>query len=52
MKKAGETLKKAGVTDPREHYKGKTVRVAGTVSKFNDALQIVVEDSAQIEVVK
>lgn len=52
MKKAGETLKKAGVTDPREHYKGKTVRVAGTVSKFNDAPQIVVEDSAQIEVVK
>jgi len=52
MKKAGEAFKKSGVDDPREHFKGKTVRVTGTVSTFNDAPQIVVEDAGQVVVVK
>ena len=51
MKKAAESFKKAGIDDPREHYKGKTIRVTGTVTTFRDAPQIAVEDVSQIEVV-
>ncbi|MFL5327360.1 MAG: alkaline phosphatase D family protein [Gemmataceae bacterium] len=52
MKKAGESLQKAGITDPREHFKNKTVRVTGTVTTFKDAPQIAVEDASQIQVVE
>jgi hypothetical protein len=47
----GDKLKAAGVDDPMTHYRGKTVRVTGTVSVFNDRPQIVVEDAGQISIV-
>ena len=37
--------------NPRDHFRGKTVRVTGTVSTFRDSPQIVVEDAGQVEVV-
>jgi alkaline phosphatase D len=48
----GDKLKAAGVDEPLTYYKGKTVRVTGTVSVFNDRPQIVVEDAGQIAVVE
>lgn len=52
MKKVGEALTTAGVTDPAAHYKGKTILVTGTVATFRDAPQIVVEDVGQIKVLE
>jgi len=52
MKKLESRLKDAKIDDPQTHYKGKTVRVTGTVSLFRDSPQIVVEEMNQIEVVK
>ena len=40
------------IDEPMTHYRGKTVRVTGTVSLFNDRPQIVVEDAGQITVVE
>jgi DNA/RNA endonuclease YhcR with UshA esterase domain len=51
MRAVGDKLKAAGVDEPMTHYRGKTVRVTGTVSEFNDRPQIVVEDAGQITVV-
>ena len=50
MRKVAEGLKAAGVADPQAYYRGKTVRVTGTVSVFRDSPQIVVEDAGQITV--
>jgi hypothetical protein len=45
------TFKKAGIDDPAEHFKGKTIRVNGIVTKENDRPRIVVEDAKQIRIV-
>jgi DNA/RNA endonuclease YhcR with UshA esterase domain len=45
-----EKFKKAKVEDPREHFKGKTVRVTGTVTLYREKPQIKVEDPDQIQV--
>jgi alkaline phosphatase D len=50
--RAQESLKKAGIDDPRSHFLGKTVVVRGTLSLFRDRPQIMVSDAAQIEVKK
>jgi DNA/RNA endonuclease YhcR with UshA esterase domain len=47
-----EKFKKAKIDDPKTHYKGKTVRVTGTVTLYREKPQIKVEDPAQIEVVE
>jgi len=52
MKKLEEGFKEAKIDDPQTHYKGKTVRVTGTVSVFRESPQIVVEEMKQIEEVK
>jgi alkaline phosphatase D len=52
MKKAGDALKAAGATDPAAYFKGKTVRVTGTVSVFREKPQIVVEEAGQISLVE
>lgn len=51
MKAVEAGLKAAGVADPREHYKGKTIRVTGAVALFRDSPQIVVTEATQIAVV-
>jgi alkaline phosphatase D len=52
VRKVGEALKAAGVADPQAYYRGKTVRVTGTVTLFRDSPQVVVEDAGQISVVE
>jgi DNA/RNA endonuclease YhcR with UshA esterase domain len=47
-----EKFKKAKIDDPKAHYKGKTVRVTGTVTLYREKPQIKVEEPTQIEVVE
>ncbi len=47
-----ETFKAAKIDDPKAYYKGKTVRVTGTVTLYRDKPQIKVESATQIEVVE
>jgi hypothetical protein len=44
-------FKAAGINDPAAHFKGKTIRVTGTVTVVEDVPRIVVEDPQQITVV-
>jgi hypothetical protein len=41
-----------GIQDPAEHYKGKTIRVTGTVIQESEQTRIHVEDPKQITIVK
>ncbi len=45
-------LKEAKIEDPATHFKGKTVRVSGTVKMYKEKPEIVVEDPNQIEIVE
>jgi DNA/RNA endonuclease YhcR with UshA esterase domain len=45
-------FKQAGVDDPAEHFKDKTIRVTGTVIIKMDRPRIEVDDPKQIEIVK
>jgi DNA/RNA endonuclease YhcR with UshA esterase domain len=50
-KEALEKFAKVKIEDPAKHFKGKTVRVTGTVTLYRDKPQIKVEDPDQIKVV-
>ncbi|QDU23138.1 hypothetical protein [Urbifossiella limnaea] len=50
--KAVEKFKAAKVDDPAAHFKGKTVRVTGTVTLFKEKPQIKVEGPDQVKVVE
>jgi DNA/RNA endonuclease YhcR with UshA esterase domain len=45
-------FKKAGIDEPASHFKGKTIRVTGTVILSQDRPRIVVSDPMQIRVVE
>jgi hypothetical protein len=45
-------FQEAGIDDPAEHYKGKTIRVTGTVLEENDNIRIRVDDPKQITIVE
>jgi DNA/RNA endonuclease YhcR with UshA esterase domain len=45
-------FKKMKVEDPAEHFKGKTIRVTGTVKLYNNRPEIAVDDPSQITVVE
>jgi hypothetical protein len=47
-----DLFKQAGIDDPAEHYKGKTIRVTGKVIHENDQVRIRVEDPKQIKIVE
>jgi alkaline phosphatase D len=51
MKELEDALKTAGINDAREYYRGKTIRVTGTVALFRDSPQIVVDDLKNVTVV-
>jgi DNA/RNA endonuclease YhcR with UshA esterase domain len=51
-KKNEEKFVKAGVMNPKDYYKGKTVRVTGKVTLFMDRPQIKLESPEQIKVVE
>jgi acetyl esterase/lipase len=42
----------AGIANPAEHYKGKTLRVTGTIIRENEQTRIRVEDPGQIKIVE
>src|SRR5262245_18802637 len=46
-----DKFRKAGIAEPAGHFKGKTIRVSGTVTLDRDRPRIVVSDPAQIRVV-
>jgi DNA/RNA endonuclease YhcR with UshA esterase domain len=50
--KAVEKFKAAKIDDVAAHFKGKTVRVTGTVTLFKDKAQIKVESPDQIKLVE
>ena len=45
-------FKKAGVAEPASHFKGKTIRVTGTVTLDRDRPRIVVSNPTQIRIVE
>jgi hypothetical protein len=45
-------FREAGVEDPAAHFKGKTVRVRGTVTRVDDRPRIFVSDPKQIRIVE
>ena len=45
-------FQEAGITDPAEYYKGKTIRVTGKVIEEDDQVRIRVEDPRQIKLVE
>ena len=49
-KKVGDALKAGGIADLRAHYMGKTVRVVGTLSMFQDRPQIMLTEASKITV--
>jgi DNA/RNA endonuclease YhcR with UshA esterase domain len=53
INKAGvEKFKEAKIEDPADHFKGKIVRATGKVTLYRERPQIIVEDPAQLVVVK
>lgn len=51
-KDALEKFKKAKIDDPAAHYKGKTIRVTGTVKLYRDKPEIAVAEPDQIQIVE
>ena len=47
-----DKFKAAGIEDPAGHFKGKTIRVTGTLIRENDQVRIRVEDPGQIKTVE
>lgn len=47
-----DAFKKAGVDNPAEFYRDKTIRVTGKIIRENDQVRIRVEDPANIKVVE
>jgi DNA/RNA endonuclease YhcR with UshA esterase domain len=51
-KEGTQKFKDAGIDDPAAHFKGKTIRVTGTVKLYREKPEIVIEDPKQVEVVE
>jgi DNA/RNA endonuclease YhcR with UshA esterase domain len=49
-KKGAESFKTAGIDDPADHFKGKTIKAKGTVSEVDGIPRIEVDDAKQIEI--
>jgi DNA/RNA endonuclease YhcR with UshA esterase domain len=51
--KAGAaSLKEAGISDPAQHFKGKTIRATGTVKEVENVPRIEIDDAKQIQIVQ
>jgi DNA/RNA endonuclease YhcR with UshA esterase domain len=49
-KKGAASLKAAGVADPAEHFKGKTITAKGTVKEVDGVPRIEIDDAKQIAI--
>ena len=47
-----EKFRKAKIDDPADHFKGKTIRVTGTVKLYRERPEIAVDDPEQVQVVE
>ncbi len=47
-----DRFREAGIDDPAEHFKDKTIRVTGKVIEEDDQIRIRVEDPKKIEVIE
>ncbi len=47
-----DEFKQAGIDDPSEHYKGKSIQVTGAVIRENEQVRIRVEDPKTIKIVE
>src|SRR5262249_42205969 len=50
-KTGAASLKKAGVTNPAEHYKDKKIRATGTVKEVDKVPRIEIDDAQQLRLV-
>jgi DNA/RNA endonuclease YhcR with UshA esterase domain len=51
-RKGAASLKDAGITDPADHFKGKTIRATGTVKEVDGIPRIEVDAAEQIKLVE
>jgi DNA/RNA endonuclease YhcR with UshA esterase domain len=51
-RKGAESLKAAGIADPTDHFKEKTIRATGIVKEVDGVPRIEIDDAKQIEIVK
>src|SRR5262245_33485336 len=51
-KKGAASLKEAGIADPADHYKGKTITAKGTVQEVDGVPRIEIDEAKQIAVDK
>ena len=51
-KKGAASLKEAGITDPADHFKGKTITAKGTVKEVDGVPRIEIDEAKQIAVAK
>lgn len=51
-KKGAASLKDAGVADPAEHFRGKTITARGTVKEVDGVPRVEIDDAKQIAVAK
>jgi DNA/RNA endonuclease YhcR with UshA esterase domain len=51
-KKGAASLKEAGITDPADHFKGKTITAKGAVKEVDDVPRIEIDDAKQIAISK
>ena len=49
-RKGAESLKEAGIADPAEHFKGKTIRATGTVKEVDGVPRIEIDEAKQIAI--
>jgi DNA/RNA endonuclease YhcR with UshA esterase domain len=49
-KKGAESLRTAGIDNPADHYKGKTIQAKGKVSEVDGIPRIEIDDAKQIEI--
>jgi hypothetical protein len=49
---AAAKFRKSGISDPAEHFKGKTIRVRGCVMRFEERPYLPVHDPGQISLVE
>jgi DNA/RNA endonuclease YhcR with UshA esterase domain len=51
-KKGAASLKDAGISDPADHFKGKTITAKGTVKEVDGVPRIEIDEAKQIAVVE
>ena len=51
-KKGAASLKDAGITDPADHYKGKTIQAKGLVKEVDGVPRIEIDEAKQLKVVE